>query len=127
MNPGAKENQPSSLLESLRIILLGPPGAGKGTQSANITDHYCLCHLSTGDMLRAAIAKGTETGKRAKSVIDAGMLVSDEIMVDMIKEAIHKDECKNGFVLDGFPRTIIQAEKVFPCMAFMRLCGDVFL
>lgn len=99
-------------LTKLRIVLLGPPGAGKGTQSPKLTEKYCLCHLSTGDILRAAIAKGTEVGKRAKAVVDAGLLVSDEIMVDLIRDAIKKDECKNGFVLDGFPRTVPQAEKL---------------
>lgn len=102
----------NKIIESLRIVLLGPPGAGKGTQSPLITEKYCLCHLATGDMLRSSIANGTEVGKRAKAVMDAGLLVSDEIMVDMIKDAIKRDECKNGFVLDGFPRTIVQAEKL---------------
>lgn len=113
-NNGGNLNESKSLsfFKSLRLVFLGPPGAGKGTQSANVVDKYCICHLSTGDMLRAAIAKGTEIGNRAKAVIDSGNLVSDEIMVDMIKDAIFKPECKNGFVLDGFPRTIVQAEKV---------------
>lgn len=104
--------QESENVSKLRIVLLGPPGAGKGTQSPKLTEKYCLCHLSTGDMLRAAISKGTEVGKRAKAVVDSGLLVSDEIMVDLIRDAIKKEECKNGFVLDGFPRTVIQAEKL---------------
>jgi adenylate kinase len=102
----------SQLSEQLRIVLLGPPGAGKGTQSPKLTEKYCLCHLSTGDMLRSAISNGTEIGKKAKALVDSGLLVSDDIMVDLIRDAIKKEECKNGFVLDGFPRTVPQAEKL---------------
>ncbi|KAF9961148.1 adenylate kinase [Mortierella alpina] len=97
----------------LRMILIGPPGAGKGTQAPKIKEKYCVCHLATGDMLRAAISNKTKVGMEAKKVMDAGGLVSDEIMVDMIKDNLENNkECKNGFILDGFPRTVVQAEKL---------------
>lgn len=96
----------------VRVVLLGPPGAGKGTQSANLVKAYGVCHLATGDLLRAAVAAGTSLGKAAKEVMDRGELVSDEIMVGMIKENLDRAECKNGFILDGFPRTVEQAKKV---------------
>jgi adenylate kinase len=129
-----------------RVVLIGPPGCGKGTQAPKIKSDYCLCHLATGgmfltrssvrivnhvfsvraqlescarcvsiwcaDMLRAAVAAGTEMGKKAKEVMNAGGLVSDDIVVGIIKEAIKAPECSNGFILDGFPRTVGQAEKV---------------
>jgi adenylate kinase len=94
----------------MKLILLGPPGAGKGTQAEKIKNNYNIIQLSTGDMLRAAVASGSELGKKAKIVMDAGALVSDEIMISMIKERISQDDCKNGFILDGFPRTKAQAE-----------------
>ncbi|KAF9228805.1 adenylate kinase [Gyrodon lividus] len=99
--------------QQLRTILIGPPGAGKGTQAPRIRDEYCVCHLATGDMLREQIAKKTELGTLAKKIIDAGELVSDDIVVGMIKDQLENNKaCKNGFVLDGFPRTIPQAEKL---------------
>ncbi|KAF9436453.1 adenylate kinase [Entomortierella beljakovae] len=99
--------------DHLRMILIGPPGAGKGTQAPKIKEKFCVCHLATGDMLRAAIANKTKVGMEAKKVMDAGGLVSDEIMVDMIKDNLdNNNECKNGFILDGFPRTVVQAEKL---------------
>eukprot|EP00158_Paraphelidium_tribonemae_P000989 Partr_v1_DN23804_c0_g1_i1_m63701 putative adenylate kinase len=98
--------------DGIRMVLMGPPGAGKGTQSPRIKDSFCVCHLATGDMLRAAVRAGTEVGKKAKAVMEAGQLVSDEIMVDLIRDNISSAECKNGFILDGFPRTVVQAEKL---------------
>jgi adenylate kinase len=94
----------------MRIILLGAPGAGKGTQAQFIMETYGIPQISTGDMLRAAIKAGTELGKKAKEVIDAGQLVSDEIILGLIKERIAQADCEKGFLLDGFPRTIPQAD-----------------
>ncbi|ARR48816.1 TPA: adenylate kinase [Photobacterium damselae] len=94
----------------MRIILLGAPGAGKGTQAQFIMEKFGIPQISTGDMLRAAIKAGTELGKQAKSVIDAGQLVSDDIILGLVKERIAEDDCAKGFLLDGFPRTIPQAD-----------------
>ncbi|MCQ8119595.1 adenylate kinase [Methylomonas rosea] len=94
----------------MRIILLGSPGSGKGTQAQFITEKFAIPQISTGDMLRAAVRAGTPLGIAAKKVMDAGGLVSDEIILGLIKERITQDDCKNGFLLDGFPRTIAQAE-----------------
>jgi adenylate kinase len=94
----------------MHIILLGSPGSGKGTQAQFITEKYAIPQISTGDMLRAAVREGTPLGVEAKKVMDAGQLVSDEIILGLIKERITADDCKNGFLLDGFPRTIVQAE-----------------
>ena len=94
----------------LRIILLGPPGAGKGTQAQLISKEFGIPQISTGDMLRAAIKEGTELGKLAKSVMDAGQLVSDELIINLVKERIAQPDCANGCIFDGFPRTIAQAE-----------------
>jgi adenylate kinase len=94
----------------MRLILLGPPGAGKGTQAAWIKDTYGIPQLSTGEMLREAVAKGTEVGREAKSVMEAGKLVSDEIINRIVAERIDEPDCASGFILDGFPRTIPQAE-----------------
>ncbi|KAL1503702.1 hypothetical protein AB1Y20_012175 [Prymnesium parvum] len=92
------------------IILVGPPGSGKGTQAPVIKEKYNLCHLATGDLLRAAVAAGTDMGKKAKAVMEAGGLVSDDIVIGIIKENIKTPECAKGFILDGFPRTVKQAE-----------------
>jgi len=94
----------------MRIILLGSPGSGKGTQAQFITEKYAIPQISTGDMLRAAVREGTQLGIEAKKVMDSGGLVSDEIILGLIKERIAKSDCVNGFLLDGFPRTIAQAE-----------------
>lgn len=94
----------------MRIILLGPPGAGKGTQAQLITKRYNIPQISTGDMLRAAIREGSELGKQAQTVMEAGGLVSDELIIGLVKERISKEDCVNGCIFDGFPRTIPQAE-----------------
>lgn len=94
----------------MRIILLGPPGAGKGTQAQLITKRYNIPQISTGDMLRAAIREGTELGLKAKAVMDNGGLVSDELIIGLVKERIAQPDCVNGCIFDGFPRTIPQAE-----------------
>ncbi len=94
----------------MKLILLGPPAAGKGTQAELITERYGVAHISTGDMLRAQIAAGTELGRLAKSIIDDGNLVPDDIIIAMVQKRIAEDDCKAGFLLDGFPRTIAQAE-----------------
>ena len=94
----------------MRLILLGPPGAGKGTQAAWIRDRYEIPQLSTGEMLREAVAKGTEVGREAKAIMEAGKLVSDDIMIRIVADRIDQPDCANGFILDGFPRTIPQAE-----------------
>lgn len=94
----------------MRIILLGPPGAGKGTQAQFISKEYDIPQISTGDMLRAAIKEGTELGKQAKDVMNAGGLVSDDLIINLVQERIAKPDCVNGCILDGFPRTIPQAQ-----------------
>jgi len=94
----------------MKLILLGPPGAGKGTQAELLQKKLNIAKLSTGDMLRAAVAAGTHLGKEADRIMKAGQLVPDEIMINLIRHRIKEDDCKNGFILDGFPRTIAQAE-----------------
>jgi adenylate kinase len=94
----------------MNLILLGPPGAGKGTQAYRIKEKYRLVHLSTGDMLRGAIAAGTEVGKLAKTIMDEGKLVSDDVINRLVEERIAAPDCAGGFLLDGFPRTVAQAE-----------------
>lgn len=95
----------------INLIFLGPPGgAGKGTQSAKIIDDYKVVQISTGDLLRAAVKAGTSLGKEAKVYMDGGQLVPDQLIIDMMKERFEDDDCKNGFILDGFPRTTAQAE-----------------
>jgi adenylate kinase len=94
----------------MRLILLGPPGAGKGTQATFICQHFNIPQISTGDMLRAAVKAGTPLGIEAKKVMDSGALVGDDIIIGLVKERILQDDCKNGFLFDGFPRTIPQAD-----------------
>ena len=94
----------------MKLMILGAPGAGKGTQAARICERYAIAHISTGDMFRENISKGTPLGKLAKSYIDAGKLVPDEVTLGMVKDRLSRPDCENGFLLDGFPRTIAQAD-----------------
>ena len=103
----------------MKIIMLGAPGAGKGTQAKQIAEKYQIPHISTGDIFRANIKEGTELGKKAKTFMDQGALVPDELTVELVVDRIAKDDCKNGFVLDGFPRTIPQAEVLDKTLAGM--------
>lgn len=105
-------------------MFFGPPGAGKGTQAPKIKDEFCLCHLSTGDMLRDAVKAGTDMGKKAKSLMDAGKLVPDEVVAGIVSEAIRGPECKKGFILDGFPRTVNQAMILDKMLAEQRMTID---
>jgi len=104
---GLKEERAEFMIN---LIFLGPPGAGKGTQSARITDKYGIVQISTGDILRANVKAGTELGKEAKVYMEGGQLVPDKLIIDMMKDRLSEDDCKNGFILDGFPRTTAQAE-----------------
>lgn len=101
----------------LNVILLGPPGAGKGTQAQRIRDDYSLAHISTGDMLREAVANGTELGLKAKSFMDAGNLVPDEVVIGIVVERLAAPDCEKGFLLDGFPRSQVQAEELGKALA----------
>ena len=94
----------------MHILLMGPPGAGKGTQAANLVKEFTIPHISTGDMFRAAVKEGTELGKQAKACMDAGKLVPDEVTIGIVGERLAKPDCKKGFILDGFPRTVEQAD-----------------
>ena len=94
----------------MKIILLGPPGAGKGTQADLICERFQLAHISTGDMLRAAIKNQTETGMKAKTFMDQGALVPDDVVIALVRERVQEPDCKNGYILDGFPRTVEQAK-----------------
>ena len=96
----------------MQILLMGPPGAGKGTQAVKLVEKFSIPQISTGDMFRAAVKEGTELGKKAKACMEAGTLVPDEVTVGIVRERLAKDDCKNGFILDGFPRTVEQAEEL---------------
>ena len=110
-----------------RLILLGPPGAGKGTQAERLVAAYGIPQLSTGDMLRAAVAAGTETGLKAKAVMDAGELVSDAIVNAIVAERISHPDCKDGFILDGYPRTLAQADAIGQMLADMNMPLDLVI
>lgn len=111
----------------MRLILLGPPGAGKGTQAQRIVANHGIPQLSTGDMLRAAVAAQTEVGKKAKAVMDAGGLVSDDIVIAIVSERIDQEDCKDGFILDGFPRTLVQADATEKMMAAKGIALDAVI
>ncbi|MCP8895485.1 adenylate kinase [Shinella daejeonensis] len=108
----------------MRLIFLGPPGAGKGTQARYLTEKHGIPQLSTGDMLRAAVAAGTDVGKRAKAVMDAGQLVSDEIVNEIVSDRIGSPDCSGGFILDGYPRTVPQAEALDSILAGKGIALD---
>ena len=106
------------------ILLMGPPGAGKGTQAEMLVEKFTIPHISTGDMFRAAVKEGTELGKQAKACMDAGQLVSDDITIGIVKERLSKDDCKKGFMLDGFPRTLEQANALDKTLAELNIKLD---
>lgn len=111
----------------MRVILLGPPGAGKGTQAVSIAEQTGIPHISTGDMFRGALKQGTPLGREAKKYMDAGELVPDDVVVAMVRERIQKPDCAAGFLLDGFPRTIVQAEKLEETLRAAGLTIDLVL
>lgn len=96
----------------MKLVLIGAPAAGKGTQARKLIAKYSLAYISTGDMLRAEVAKESELGLKVKEIMSSGSLVSDDLIISIVKERIKEDDCKNGFILDGFPRTVVQAEKL---------------
>lgn len=108
----------------VRLILLGPPGAGKGTQAASIVEAFNIPHISTGDIFRSNIKEGTALGKEAKSYMDQGLLVPDELVVAIVEDRLKKEDCQKGFLLDGFPRTVVQAEALDRVMEKMEVALD---
>jgi len=108
----------------MRLILLGPPGVGKGTQAKLLSQHYDIPQISTGDLLREAVSEGTELGKQAKKYMDQGDLVPDDVILGMVEETLQSDKCKDGFILDGFPRTVPQAEGLTAIMNKLGLQLD---
>ncbi len=111
----------------MRLILLGPPGAGKGTQAKMLAEKFGIPQISTGDILRKAVSNDTELGKQARAAMDDGQLVPDEIVIGLIKEKIREGDCSRGFILDGFPRTIVQAEKLSETLEEMNLSIDTVI
>ena len=111
----------------MNLILFGPPGAGKGTQAQRLQAEFGIVQLSTGDMLRGELASGSALGKRAKTIMDAGQLVPDDLMIDMIAKRIEREDCKNGFILDGFPRTIPQAKALDALLAEKGIVIDALI
>ena len=105
----------------MHILLMGPPGAGKGTQAANLVKEFTIPHISTGDMFRAAVKEGTELGKQAKACMDAGKLVPDEVTIGIVRERLAKPDCEKGFILDGFPRTVEQAAALDTILADLKI------
>lgn len=114
-------------MSATRIVLLGPPGAGKGTQAVKIAESLGIPHVSTGDMLRAAVKAGTPVGRKAKAIMDAGELVSDEIVIGIAEERLSEDDAKKGFLLDGFPRTLAQAHALESMLGRLGSALDVCL
>ncbi|EJF86435.1 adenylate kinase [Candidatus Bartonella washoeensis] len=111
----------------MRVVLLGPPGAGKGTQAKMLTEEYHIPHLSTGDMLREVISRETEIGKKAKAIMSSGALVSDSIVNQIVSDRIDENDCANGFVLDGYPRTVGQAEALQQALQSKNMCLDAVI
>ncbi len=110
-----------------RLLIMGPPGSGKGTQAARVAERRGLVHISTGDMLRSAVAAGTELGQRVKAVLDRGDLVSDELMLELVEERLKEEDAQRGFLLDGFPRTVAQARGLLAALGEGGLDAVVLL
>ncbi len=107
-------------MSELNLILMGPPGAGKGTQAKRLVEEFSIPQISTGDILREAVASGSDVGKRAKAIMDAGDLVPDEVVIEIVRDRLARDDCKPGFILDGFPRTSEQAQALDGILSELR-------